>query len=101
MKIDVVMATTQPPSWLTFFFSFMSFHYLIKGQLDTVTTAHWLPSLLPSHFDGACPFSTSSNFYGSLPSQLASHQVVDPPDEVHNFLLHFCSLGKGGTIENQ
>jgi hypothetical protein len=47
-KIDVVMATTQPPSWLIIFCcSFMSFHYLIKGWLDIVTIAHWLTSLLP------------------------------------------------------
>jgi hypothetical protein len=48
MKTDVVMATIQPSLWLTVFCCpFMSSSSLIKGWLDTCSTAHRLLSLLP------------------------------------------------------
>jgi hypothetical protein len=92
IKIDIVMATIQPPLWMAIFCCSVMFSlYLIKWWLNTHSIAHWLSSLIPLnpvellrqpahpqlHQTSMTAFPRNSCFIASLIFQ------------VRNFLLHF------------
>jgi hypothetical protein len=49
------------------------------------------PPSTPSNFDDNLANLNPIQFLCSLSPQLASHRITVLPDELHNFLLRFCS----------